>query len=510
MYNTRRCQTPPKIMNQNKPKIVNRPPVVVVMGHIDHGKSTLLDYIRKTNVTEKEEGGITQHISAYEVECDVSGQKRKITFLDTPGHEAFCSIRERGASVADIAVLVVSAEDGVKPQTIEALKCINNDSMPFIVALNKIDKVGINIDKAKQNLAENGVLVEGWGGTVPIVPISAKTGKNVDELLEMIILQSDLEELKGEPSIPAEGFVIESDLNPKQGISANLIIKNGSMKVGMFAATDGAYTPIRMIKNFKGENIMEASFSSPVTIVGWNTAPRVGSKFKTFLSKEGALGFASQNIGAEKREYLKVVPPGCAFLSVIIKADTFGSLDAMEHELYKLSNDKIAVKIISKGIGAINETDVKTANIKKSLILGFNVSADKGAESLAMRENVEIKTYKVIYELIDYAKEKLKGATPIETVETITGTAKIIRTFSKNKDRQVIGGRVESGEIKSGKTVKIFRRDSSIGEGKIKEIQSQKIKTDSVKEGEEFGMMIDSKIELVQGDILRVIEMIKQ
>src|SRR3989344_3315878 len=205
--------------SQRKNKIENRmarPPVIVMMGHIDHGKSTLLDYVRKTNVTESEDGGITQHISAYEAECEISGHKKKITFLDTPGHEAFCSMRERGARVADIAVLVVSAEDGVKPQTLEALKCISKDSMPFIIALNKIDKAGTNLDKIKQNLAENGILVEGWGGSVPIVPVSGKTGENVPELLEIIALQSDIEELKGDPSVPAEGFVIESNLKPKK------------------------------------------------------------------------------------------------------------------------------------------------------------------------------------------------------------------------------------------------------------------------------------------------------
>jgi translation initiation factor IF-2 len=493
-----------------KTSISARPPVVVIMGHIDHGKSTLLDYIRKTNTTEKEAGGITQHISAYETEILVGKEKRKITFLDTPGHEAFSSIRLRSTKVADIAILVVSAEDGVKPQTLEALGCINDCSMPFIVALNKIDRAGANVDKVKQNLAENGVLVEGWGGTIPVVAISAKTGEGVPELLEIISLQSDLEELSGNPDIPAEGFVIESDLNPKQGISATLIIKNGTVKTGMFVAVEGSFTAIRSIENYKGENVPEASFSSPIRIFGWSAGPKAGSEFKTFLNKDDAIKFASEKTASKVTDNQKNISDSSAFFEVVIKADTFGSLDAVENELQKLASPKIAVKIISKEVGAISEKDIKTAKIKKSLVLGFNVNTDKGAEALAMRDGVEIKTYKVIYDLIDYVKEKIKENTPVETVEKTTGSAKIIRTFSVNKDKQVIGGKIEEGEIKSGGIVKIFRREALIGTGKIKELQIQKIKTDITKEGQEFGMMIESKIELTPGDTMRATSLIKQ
>jgi translation initiation factor IF-2 len=485
---------------KNKTEKINRPPVVVVMGHIDHGKSTLLDYIRKTNIVAKESGGITQHISAYEAEVVAGGEKRKITFLDTPGHEAFCSVRERGAKVADIAVLVVSAEDGVKPQTLEALDCINKNSMPFIIALNKIDRPGANVDKIKQNLAENNVLVEGWGGTVPIVSISAKTGQGVEDLLEMIALQSDVLELKGDSNVPAEGFVIESHLNPKQGISATLIIKNGCLKTGMFVATEESFAPVRSI---------EACFSSPVRIVGWSAGPKVGNEFKTFLKKEDAIKFAEESACAKERECDGVADERAVW-GVVVKADTFGSLDAVEHELKKLENEKIAVKIISKDVGAISEKDIKTAKIKRSPVLGFNVSMDRSAEGLALRDGIEVKTYKVIYDLVDYAREKIKEATPVKTVETITGSAKILKIFSANRDKQVVGGRIEEGEIKSGSVVKIFRRDSLIGSGKMKELQIQKIKTDVVKEGQEFGMMVESKIELVPGDFLKATTMVQK
>lgn len=488
---------------------VKRPPVVVVVGHIDHGKSTLLDHIRKTNVTEKEHGGITQHLSAYEAEVEIDERREKITFLDTPGHEAFCTIRERGTKAADIAVLVISAEDGVKPQTLEALDCIKKNQVPFIVALNKIDKPNANPNKVKQDLAENGILVEGWGGTIPIAAISAKTGEGVTELLELIALQSDLEGFTGNPSLLAEGFVIESHLNPQQGISATLIIKNGTLKTGSFVATEGAYAPVRGIENYGGEILKESTFSSPVRIVGWTAGPKVGSSFKTFSKKEEAAQFAA--LETEKKDgEQKVANDGQVFFDVIVKADTFGSLDAVEHELKKLGSDKVAIRIISKDVGIITEKDIKTAKIKRDLILGFNVKTDRSAEGLALRENIEIKTFQIIYDLVDFVKEKVKEATPIETVETEVGSAKILKTFSKNKDKQVVGGRVESGEIKAGAIVKIYRRENLIGSGKIKELQVQKIKAEAVKDGQEFGMMVESKIDLVPGDYLKATEMVRQ
>lgn len=496
-------------MEENKDKnLIKRPPVVVIMGHIDHGKSTLLDYIRKANSVEKEAGGITQHISAYEAEVIIGDQKRVLTFLDTPGHEAFCSIRERSSKVADIAVLVVSAEDGVKPQTLEALKCIQNDEIPYIVALNKIDKARDSVDKIKQNLAENNIFVEGWGGDIPIVPISAKTGEGVSELLEIIILQADMEDLKGNPDTLADGYVIESDLNPKQGVSATLVIKNGTLKSGMFVACQGAFAPTRIMENFTKDNIESATFSSPIRITGWNGAPVVGSYFKTFQTKDSAIKYSIENgiksdNQVEENEEIAILP-------IILKADTFGSLEAVIHELKKISNDKIKAKIVSKGVGSINESDIKTANIKKDLIIGFNVGIDKNAESLSIRENIEVKKFDIIYDLIDFLTQKIKEATPVTMIEKVVGEAKILKNFSQTKDIQVIGGRVIFGEIKNSNAVRIFRRDFQIGEGRIKEMQTQKIKTSEAKEGEEFGMMIDSKTEVAPGDILKQISLIKE
>lgn len=494
-------------MDKNANKKIARPPVVVVMGHIDHGKSTLLDYIRKTKVVEGEAGGITQHISAYEVLVEEGENKRTITFLDTPGHEAFCKVRERGSRVADIAVLVVSGEDGVKPQTLEALGCIKADCLPFIIAINKIDKPGANVDKTKQNLAENEIFVEGWGGTVPVVPISAKHGTGVPELLEMIVLQADLLELQGESGELAHGFVIESNLDPKKGISASLIIKNGTLEKGHFVATEGAFAPVRNIENFMGKNINSASFSSPVRIVGWNNMPIVGSEFTSFKTKKEAEEFSSRKITVNPHDLEDDL--NTKSLNVIIKADTIGSLDAIIYELKKLKNERIHVRVVSQGVGNITEKDVKSASAGKAYLVGFNVDSDKNAEVLSQRDSVQIKKFNIIYDLKDWISERLVEETPTEMVEITTGEAKILKTFSTNKDKHVAGGRVITGEIKVGDNIKIIRRENEIGDGKIKELQNQKVKTSSVLEGSEFGMMIESKIEIVPGDIIKSVSKVK-
>lgn len=490
--------------------LITRPPVVVIMGHIDHGKSTLLDYIRNTNSVDREAGGITQHISAYEAEIVTDNNTKKIiTFLDTPGHEAFCFIRERGSKVADIAILVVSAEDGVKPQTIEALNCIKKDGIPFIIALNKIDKAPNSVDKIKQNLAENGIFVEGWGGSVPLAPISAKTGEGVQELLEIIILLAEMEEFKACKERLATGFIIESIVNPKQGISATILIKDGSLKYGAFVACDGAYAPTRMMEDFNGKKIDVATFSSPLRLSGWNNLPTVGSVFKTFESKEEAIKF-SEEIQFNENNEIEKISEDKAQLRLILKADTYGSLEAIIYELKKINTEKLTIKIISKGVGSISESDIKIANIKKDLVIGFNVSIDKNAETLSIRENIEVKKYFIIYELVDFIKQKFLNATPETLVEKVEGRAKILKTFSKSKDKQVLGGKVIEGEINLNSIVKIFRRENEIGEGKIKELQAQKIKAQTVKEGGEFGIMIDSKTEIVPGDEIKSVSFIKE
>jgi translation initiation factor IF-2 len=479
---------------------IPRSPIVVVMGHIDHGKSTLIDYIRKTNTTDKEAGGITQHVSAYEAEVATpDGKKHTITFLDTPGHEAFSAIRERGSRTADLAVLVVSAEDGVKQQTVEAINCIKESTIPFLVAINKIDKPNANVDKTKQELAEKEILLEGWGGTVPCVKISAKTGEGVQELLETLVLQAEIEGIAGNPSLPASGFVIEGSQDPKKGIVATLVVKDGTVRKGTFLRAGKSIAPVRMMEDYRSKPIQEALPGSPLRIIGWNETPVAGMSFSSYSTKEEAL---EASLTAENNTKTNTnTHTAEKMLPAIIKADTLGSLEAIVHEIKKLDNEKISIKIISSGIGSISESEVKTANSSKDiLVIGFNVKTDPGAKDIALRNNTEIKTFTIIYELTEWLGEKMKELAPREEVEEMTGEAKVLKVFSKNKNKQVIGGRVESGAIEVDTAVKIFRREAEIGEGRVRELQSKKVKTSRVEEGVEFGALVDSKIEIVAGD----------
>ncbi len=499
-------------------KIIPRPPVVVIMGHIDHGKSTLLDYIRKTNVTESETGGITQNISAYEVlHKDEEGKDRKITFLDTPGHEAFSKMRERGALIADIAILIVSAEDGVKPQTIEAWKTINEMKLPSIVAINKIDKPNANIEKTKIELAENEIYLENYGGKIPFVEISAKTGAGIDSLLSLILILSEMENFTGNAEENASGFVIESDLDSKRGIQATLIIKNGTIKKGMTVAVEDSITSTRIIQDFKGSMIENASFSSPIRLCGFDKIPKVGARFETFKNKKDALLYVEElktkksngavkiknTVSASKiNENKKIIP-------ILLKADVSGSLEAIEKEIAKIKCkgevDSAEFKIISKGVGPISESDIKNISDSENVIMiGFNVKTDKSAFEIAKKRGITISFFDIIYKMTEWLEEEMEKRRPrVETVET-TGRAKIIRAFSRTKERQIIGGKVIEGRMLLNGTVKIMRREFEIGRGKIVNLEKNKVKTSIVEEGFEFGMMIESKIEVASGDIIEL------
>ncbi|MDP6387738.1 MAG: translation initiation factor IF-2 [Candidatus Pacebacteria bacterium] len=487
-------------------KRIQRPPVIVVMGHIDHGKSALLDYIRKTNVVESERGGITQRLSAYEVaHYDQTGKNRKITFLDTPGHEAFQKMRFRGAEVADIAVLVVSAEEGVKAQTLEALKCIRQNKMPFIVAINKIDKPEANVERTKQNLLEKEIYLEGLGGEVPFVAVSAKTGEGIPELLDMMLLVADLEELSGEEGKNAKGIVIESHLDQKKGISATLIIKDGTLRTGMFVAAGGSTSPVRIMEDFLGNKIKEASFSSPIKVVGFGSVPDIGASFLSFCTKKEAENAVvkidkkpksangSENKGSEE---------GPLEIPLIFIADVLGTLDAVEHEIEKLESNSVKIKIIKKGVGSITENDVKTASGKtEALIAGFNTKVDGPAQSLANRLGIEIKIFDVIYKISEWLSDVIKERTPKVKIEEKTGSAKVLKIFSKAKDKQVLGGKITEGEFLVKGKVNIIRRDSRVGEGEILNLQSSKTNVREVKEGE-FGAQIKARAEIAVGDTL--------
>ncbi len=489
-----------------KSHIVERPPVVVVMGHVDHGKSTLLDYIRKSNIVDGEAGGITQHISAYEVtHKDEAGVDKLITFLDTPGHEAFSKMRIRGAQAADIAILVVSAEDSVKAQTLEAYNTIIESEVPYIVAINKIDKPNANIEKVKMDLVEKGIYLEGMGGDIPFVLISAKVGTGVDELLDMILLVSLMHTFTGDTELPASGVIIEAVREPKRGISTTAIIKNGTLRSGMFVAAGEAIVTTRILENFLGKTIKEATFSSPVKLVGFESMPEVGSTFVSFKTKKEAENYISdikENKVPKKVINGAVVVTG-KIIPILIKTDVSGTIEAILKEIDKLNTDEISFKIISSGVGAINESDLKMANVnKETVIVGFNTKIDNRARDLNEQLRVNIKTFDIIYKLIDWLKEIIEERRPRQEQVEITGTLKVLKTFGATKDRQVVGGKVITGRITENGNVRIIRRDFEIGQGKIVELQMNKIKTKEVLEDTDCGVLVESKMDIAPGDVL--------
>lgn len=502
-------------IDTRSPKLDPRPPIVVVMGHIDHGKSTLLDYIRKTKVTESEAGGITQCISAYEVIIkDAAGIEKKITFLDTPGHEAFSRMRERGAKVADIAILVVSATEGVKPQTIEAWKTIVASATPAIVAINKIDKPEANVEKIKMELAEQEIYLEGYGGKIPYVEISAKAGTGVDDLLALINILAEVEGFTGKQGENASGFVIEANLDSKRGIEATLIIKDGRLEKGMIIVTGDSICTARMIEDFKGAKIDEAVFSAPIRIFGFDKIPKVGAEFKSFRGKPEALSYRESTKdlkntkneieGATAETSKKIIP-------IILKADVLGSIEAIEKEIAKIKNDTALYRIVQSGVGPISESDIKTvASGGDAIVLGFNVKTDKSAIEIASKRGITISFFDIIYKLAEWLEAEMENRKPkIETLE-VTGRAKIIKSFSRTKERQILGGRVEVGKITLDSIVKIMRREFEIGRGKIVNLEKGKQKCREVEEGAEFGMMLESKIEVVAGDVTESFSMVKK
>lgn len=496
-----------------KNNIITRPPIVVVMGHIDHGKTTLLDKIRETSVASRESGGITQHIGAYEaVTKSKDGETKKITFIDTPGHEAFSKMRSRGAKAADIAILVVAADDGVKPQTEEALLAIQSEKIPFIVAINKIDKGGADPERAKKELADRGVLLEGWGGETPVVNVSAKIGDGIGDLLEIILLVAELEQdkLSADLSKPASGVVIESHLDSKRGKTATLLILDGIMKRGDFVVAGRAYSPVRIFENFEGKSVKEAGPSQPVRVVGFSEIPEVGSGFLVARNKASAEQFAAVNsVPAETTagslEFagdLKIT-----IIPMVLKADTAGSLEAIDGEIQKILNPRLVIKILKKDTGPISEDDVALASSgEKGIILGFKVKKDTTVEQAAERFGVRVKTFDVIYELCDWLKEYAEAELPYEKKEEIIGRARILKIFSKKGSKQVVGGVVMSGRIKDKSRVRIYRRGNILAIGKIIELQQAKTKAAAVEEGSEFGVMIDAPIEIAARDEIEAIE----
>jgi translation initiation factor IF-2 len=492
-----------------------RAPVVAIVGHVDHGKSSLLDFIRKTKVVDTEAGGITQHISAYEVDWkDASGNPQKITFLDTPGHAAFTSMRERGAAIADIAILVVAADDGAKAQTKEAWETVERTGIPVIVAINKIDKPGANIELTKNSLSDIGVYVETWGGTIPFVPVSAKTGQGIDELLDLIVLQTEILDLSYDPKEEATGIVLESFVDPKRGKSATLILKTGAIHKGATIQTGEAISPTRIMENFFGKAIPEAISGQPVKVTGFDNVPVAGNTFRAFDKKKEAEVAQDNAINEKKEEKMyddsldsfQFVDEGIFVLPLIVKTDVLGTLEAIEKEIKKIEVPNVMIKIIGKGVGGVIEKDVLMAKSdKNAVIIAFHTEVDKKARQMAELSGISIYEFDIIYKLTEWLDEFTKQAKPKQEIEEVIGNLKVIRVFNRSKDAQVVGGKVYSGVMKNKHTIQIVRKDVVIGKGKVVELQHAKQSVMEVKEGLECGLMVDSKYDIAEGDFLQVV-----
>lgn len=490
--------------------LVKRPPVVCVMGHVDHGKTSLLDAIRETNVTSREAGGITQHIGAYVVE--INGEK--ITFLDTPGHEAFTSMRMRGAQATDIAILVVAADDGVMPQTIEAISHAKAAGVQIIVAINKIDKPSANVERVKQELTEYELVAEDWGGDTIFVPVSAHTKEGIDQLLEMILLTAEMSELKANPNRNARGLVIEAELDKGRGPVATILVQKGTLRVGDNVAVGASYGKVRAMMDDKGRRVKEATPSTPVEILGLNEVPGVGEIFVATQSEKEARTIAEAFISQSKERLIadtkaklsldglfsQIQAGNIKELNLIIKADVQGSVEAMKQSLLKLSNDEVAVRVLHGGVGAINESDVILASTSNAIIIGFNVKPDNAAKETADREKIDIKLYKVIYNAIDDVEAAMKGMLDPVFEERIIGHAEIRQTFKASGVGTIAGSYVTDGKIIRGSKARIYRDNNKIYDGSLASLKRYQDDVKEVATGYECGLVFEKFNDVKEGD----------
>jgi len=470
---------------------------VVILGHVDSGKTSILDSIRKSHIAEKESGGITQHIGAYQIEH----KGKKITFIDTPGHEAFSQMRSRGAKVADIAVLVVDSCKGVEPQTKEAIFHVKLAEVPLIVALNKTDRPEANTEKVKKELIKEGIQVESLGGKVPSVSVSARTGQGVDEILELILLIGEMENLKMEVSVPAEGVVIESYLDHQRGPVATLIPDKGILKVGDIIGTFSSFGKIKSLENFHGVSVEQAFPSDPVSIVGLEGAARVGEDFKVFSNIEEAKDNLKETKKADNSTVLDV-EPGQRVLNIILKADFLGSMEAIDEVLKEIPQEKILLRILKSEVGDINESDIKTARSGKAVILGFRVKTDAVARQMAEREKIRIISVDVIYNLVEEVRNSMERIMAKESVRTDLGKVKILGIFLTDKNRQIVGGKIVEGEVKKGASIEILKQDNLAGRGRMINLQRDKKDIDRVMKGQECGIMYEGDVKVEVGDVL--------
>lgn len=474
------------------PSKINRPPVVAVLGHVDHGKTSLLDYIRKSHVAEKEFGGITQHMGSYQIEHE----NRKITFIDTPGHEAFSAMRARGGQASDIAILVVAADDGVMPQTKESIAHIKAANIPFLVAINKIDLPGANIEKVKKQLAENAVLLEGYGGDVVAVKISAKTGQGITELLEMLLLLADMQELEDTQYKPFSGIVIEAKMDKACGPSARIIVKEGILRVGDSISTESASGKARSLFDSNKKNLKEALPAAPVEVLGFSKVPKVGETVKKSTQEKDLDEKIPNRLSVKEKLALPENE-----ICLIIKADYVGSLEAIISTIEQLRGENKQLKIFFSETGAITEGDVLLASATHSLIIGFNVDISPAVEKLAGEEKVLIRRYNLIYELLDELRQGLEALKREKSEENSLGEAEVLESFA-TKVGKIAGCKVKSGRINQGDILIVKRGEKELGRSKIVSMKHRETNINEASEGQDFGVVLEKELPFIKGDIM--------
>ena len=493
--------------NESGENLRNRPPVVTILGHVDHGKTTLLDTIRKANVAAKESGGITQHISAYQVKK--KGQL--ITFVDTPGHEAFSAMRERGVSIADIAVLVVAADDGVRPQTKEVIEYLLAKKIPTVIAINKIDKPEANPQKVKQELSEHGILLEEWGGQVLVSKISAKKNLGIDDLLDNILLVTEVEDFKANYKRDPLGIVLESHLDPQKGPVATVLIKTGTLKEGQDIVAGSTVGRVRRIEDFKGQRLVEAGPSTPVSIIGLSSAPNSNDILQMVLEKTGShsrmhtgrLQKTLEHEALSAKTLMKTIADEkIQRFNILLKSDVQGSLEAIQQILGEIKSDEVVIDYIGIGVGNITESDVRLATSAKAVVYGFNVDTTPVAKRMAESSNIEIKNYKVIYELVEDIKSRLVAMLPPIVERTDFGKLEVLAIFKTGHGDMIVGGKIISGKMTNSSLIEVTRNDNVIGKGKLSNLQENKVNVDECVRGKECGITFLGETKIKAGDVL--------
>ena len=501
-------------IEEKEEDLVERAPVVTIMGHVDHGKTTLLDTIRKTNVASGEAGGITQAIGAYQI----SYNGKRITFIDTPGHAAFTEMRARGASVTDIVIIIVAADDGVMPQTKEAIDHAKAANVPIIVAVNKMDKPDANPERVLTEMAQNGITPEEWGGDVMFVNISAKTGMGIDDLLERILLISEIQELKANPNRYAKGTVIESKMDKNLGVVATLLIQNGTLRLGDNIVVGTAHGRVRTLKNDKGENLVEADPSMPVTITGLNESPSAGDKFMVFETEKKARNIAEQRKTNEKLKNNKTttsvslddlfsrINSGCKEINVVLKADVKGSEEAVKNSLLKIDVEGVKINVIRSGIGTVTESDIVLASASNAIIIGFNIRPSNKIMEYAKEKNIDIRLYNIIYKVVEEMEDAMKGELDPEYEEKVIGSAEVRKLFKFSKVGTIAGSYVTDGIIKRDAKARVIRDGVIVYDGNINSIAREKDQVKEVKQGLECGITIENFNDIKEKDIIEAYE----